>query len=319
MNLPVLTQGGATMSSLDIAAVTGKEHGHVMRDIRAVLNEAGIDESKFGGIYLDAYNREKPCFNLPRRECDLVVSGYSVKYRLAIIDRWRELEAKQSFEIPATLPEALRLAADLAEKNEALSLENSELKPKAEFHDLVTASDDLCQLATAAQVLNLPFGRNTLFQRLRNRGVLLSGGDRHNLPKQEQIKLGRFTVKESTFLDEDKQPHVRFTTYVTQKGLVWLAKEFQPKHEKPKANLGSAVWNAARNAMIEEKPLLETWLMAAVFVSHEGAVFTIGFSSDQRFFRESLSRYEKDIEAAVCAHSSGQIQLKIITLEAVAA
>jgi anti-repressor protein len=223
----VTTIGAATMSSLDIAEITGKNHKDVMRDIREVLGQAEIDERRFALTYKDASNREQPCFNLPRRECDLIVSGYSVKYRLAIIDRWHQLEAKQTFAIPQTLPDALRLAADLAEKNEALALEVSELKPKADFHDAVTASDDVTQLATACQVLGLPFGRNTLFQRLRNRGILISGGDRHNLPKQEHIKVGRFTVKESKFLDDEKQVHVRFTTYVTQKGMEWLMREFK--------------------------------------------------------------------------------------------
>jgi anti-repressor protein len=132
-----------------------------------------------------------------------------------------------TLDIPKTLPEALRLAADLAEKNEALALENAELRPKADFHDAVTASDDVTQLGIACQVLDLPFGRNTLFQRLRNRGVLISGGDRHNLPKQRFVEQGLFTVKESSYLDEDRQVHVRFTTYVTQKGIQWLRREFQ--------------------------------------------------------------------------------------------
>lgn len=130
--------------------------------------------------------------------------------------------------IPQTLPEALRLAADLAEKNEALALEVETMKPKAEFHDAVTASDDLVTMATAAQLIGLPFGGNTLFQRLRNRGVLITGGARHNLPKQEHVTNGRFTVKESSFL-RDGETHVRFTTYVTQKGLDWLRREFQPR------------------------------------------------------------------------------------------
>jgi len=57
--------------------LTGKEHKHVMRDIRGTLEEAGIAESKFGRTYLDAQNKERPCYHLPRFECDLVVSGYS--------------------------------------------------------------------------------------------------------------------------------------------------------------------------------------------------------------------------------------------------
>ena len=84
-----------TMSSLEIAELTGKNHADVLRDIRNVFTEVGIGESKFAGSYLTIQNKELPCYYLPRRECDLVVSGYSAKYRLAIIDRWQELEAAQ--------------------------------------------------------------------------------------------------------------------------------------------------------------------------------------------------------------------------------
>jgi len=117
---PSLADGGVkTMSSLEIAEVTGKEHFHVMRDIRTILEEAGINASKFGGIYRDARNREKPCYHLPRRECDLVVSGYSVPYRLAIIDRWHELEAKEAVpRLPQTRLEAMRELVAVLEKNE---------------------------------------------------------------------------------------------------------------------------------------------------------------------------------------------------------
>ena len=59
-----------------------------MSDIKRVLEEVEIDESKFGLVYLAGNGEERICYNLPRLECDLVVSGYSAKYRLAIIDRW---------------------------------------------------------------------------------------------------------------------------------------------------------------------------------------------------------------------------------------
>jgi phage regulator Rha-like protein len=51
-----------TMSSLEIAKLTGKDHSDVLKDIRRVLTEAEIGEGKFSSIYLDAYKREKPCF-----------------------------------------------------------------------------------------------------------------------------------------------------------------------------------------------------------------------------------------------------------------
>ncbi|WP_218586037.1 Rha family transcriptional regulator [Pseudomonas sp. 18058] len=68
---------------------------HIMRDIRNMLEDSGGgDASRFAGIYLDAYKREQTCFNLPRREVDILLTGYSPPMRAAVIDRWRELEAE---------------------------------------------------------------------------------------------------------------------------------------------------------------------------------------------------------------------------------
>lgn len=224
------------MSSLDIARITEKEHRHVMRDIRQVFEDAGIDQTKFGQVYLAGNGQQQPCFILPRRECDLVISGYSVKYRLAIIDRWRELEAEKAngrFVIPQTFAEALRLSADLAEQVSEKTKQLAIAAPKVEFYDAVTASDTICQMAVAAQTAGLPFGRNILFQRLREMGVMISGGDRHNLPKQEYIRRGLFTVKESKMENpKTGEPIVRFTSYVTQRGLDWLIKTFSTPTEQ---------------------------------------------------------------------------------------
>ena len=101
----ILTQlHNQTMSSLEIAKLTGKQHKDVLETIRKILEEAEIQPAEFSARYKDAKGEERPCFNLPRRECDLIIAGYSVKYRLAIIDRWQSLEA-QLLQTP--LPEGL--------------------------------------------------------------------------------------------------------------------------------------------------------------------------------------------------------------------
>jgi len=94
MEIQTTTSGTPAISSLEIAKITGKEHAHIMRDIRRILEEAEIDQSRFGSVFLDSYKREQPCFLLPKREFNLVISGYSVKHRLALIDRLEELEAR---------------------------------------------------------------------------------------------------------------------------------------------------------------------------------------------------------------------------------
>ena len=120
-----------TMSSLEIAKLTGKPHNDVLKDIRRILEEVEIGLGQFSRSYLSEQNKSLPCFELPRRECDLVIAGYSAKYRLAIIDRWQELEAKQMptmldyakalIESDARLKESEKLRLEDKENNQALA------------------------------------------------------------------------------------------------------------------------------------------------------------------------------------------------------
>ena len=73
---------------------TGKRHDNVLVDIKKMLEELYPEGGalKFQGYYLSEQNKPQPCFNLPKRECIILASGYSVKLRAAIIDRWQKLE-----------------------------------------------------------------------------------------------------------------------------------------------------------------------------------------------------------------------------------
>lgn len=48
-----------TMSSREIAELTGKQHQHVKRDCEIMFSELELDASSFGHIYLDSMNREQ--------------------------------------------------------------------------------------------------------------------------------------------------------------------------------------------------------------------------------------------------------------------
>ncbi len=90
------TQTTLTMSSREIAKLCGKRHDHVMRDIKKMLEELYSEGGlpKFGGTYLDKQKKTQNCFNLPKRECLILISGYSTVLRAKIIDRWMELEGQ---------------------------------------------------------------------------------------------------------------------------------------------------------------------------------------------------------------------------------
>lgn len=103
-----------TMTSLEIAEITGKLHSHIMRDIRTLLDQ-GVNESNFGLVnYKDKKGELRPCYELTKKGCLILASGYDALLREKIINRWEELETEKrngGFEIPQTLGAALMLAA----------------------------------------------------------------------------------------------------------------------------------------------------------------------------------------------------------------
>ncbi|ALE02889.1 Anti-repressor protein [Bartonella ancashensis] len=124
-----------TMSSREIADLCGKRHDHVRRDIKQMLEELypKRDILKFEDIYLDARSRPQHCHHLPKRECLVLVSGYSTALRAKIIDRWQALEAQ--VEAPCvdySSPEAvLGVLTYLKNENERKDNVIAELQPKA--------------------------------------------------------------------------------------------------------------------------------------------------------------------------------------------
>ena len=69
-----------------------------MADIRKMLGDLELQYPDFSGHYKDGRGRTQDCFNLPKRESLILVSGYSAVLRARIIDRWQELE--QGFAVP---------------------------------------------------------------------------------------------------------------------------------------------------------------------------------------------------------------------------
>ena len=119
-----------TMTSLEIAELTGSSHNDVMRDIEKALSELGIDHLKFQEGYLDSDNQQRKMYRLPRYECDVFIYRYSVKYRVAVVNRWQDLEEK---EIKVLSPSEMLLQSAQLMVN--LEKEQSELRQKPTQED----------------------------------------------------------------------------------------------------------------------------------------------------------------------------------------
>ena len=83
-----------TITSLEVAELTGKRHDHIIRDIRSIISQLDeINLPNFGeNSYTDSRNREQTCYRLTKEGCLCLVSGYDANLRMKIINRWKELE-----------------------------------------------------------------------------------------------------------------------------------------------------------------------------------------------------------------------------------
>ena len=218
-----------TMSSLQIAELTGKQHSNVMRDIRNILEQLE-EKHKFNFELMfkitklgNNAERKDPYYLLTKKDCLLLASGYDANLRAKIINRWEELEKEKrfgNFVIPSTFSEALMLAAKQAEEIEEKNKLLLEQTPKVEFYNAVTGSEDTIDMRTVATVLNMGIGRNKIFEVLRDKRVL----DRKNMPYQKYIDLGYFRTVETQYTKSDGTNCINIKTVVFQKGLDFIRK-----------------------------------------------------------------------------------------------
>jgi phage antirepressor YoqD-like protein len=226
----------STMSTRDIADLTGKQHAHVMRDARAVLGallgEGGL--SRFGSSYLNGQNKAQPEYLLPKRESLVLVSGYDVHLRARIIDRWQELEARSQIDPVAMLndPAAMRgILLSYTEKVLELQNQVEGMVPKVEaFERIAEADGSLCISDTAKTLGVRP---KALFEFMRSHGWIFSPhGGRGDVAYQIQLQRGLMEHKTTSVRRSDGSEKIVTQARVTPKGLARLAQEFPPAAKK---------------------------------------------------------------------------------------
>ncbi|ECJ2211128.1 phage antirepressor Ant [Salmonella enterica] len=154
-----------------------------------------------------------------------VAARESKAVRRSLIDKLEALQQKHSPSpvpaIPQSLPEALRLAAELAEQKQQLEEQLQTAAPKVDFADRVANAGGIL-IGNYAKVVGL--GQNFLFTWLRDHGILCASGSRRNVPKQNYIDQGFFTVREVVIDNEDNY-RIALTTHLTGKGQQWLTRK----------------------------------------------------------------------------------------------
>ena len=98
-----------TMSSFEIAKLTGKQHKHVMRDIRDLnIGYENLHLPKIGQMFKitelpNGAKRNDPYFELTKMQTFDLLTGYNTELRIKVNRRWAELEALTQIKMPKSL------------------------------------------------------------------------------------------------------------------------------------------------------------------------------------------------------------------------
>lgn len=216
-----LSNTPATMSSREIAELTGKRHADVMRDIRVMIDRlsasADLRWHCETETYADEQGKPREMYRMDKDTTLTLVSGYDAVLRFRIIKRWQELESAPSgtFDLSAMTSAALRELAAKVEEVATLKAAVITMQPKADFYDHVAGSEALFDRADAAKLLRT--GPKRLWAELRNWKVVQASGQ----PYQKYYDLGYFRlVPVLVHKGEYSIPYQQ--TMVTGKGLAWL-------------------------------------------------------------------------------------------------
>ena len=228
------------MTSREIAELTGKDHGHVKRDIASIVLQLNYpdlqlkDCPKFDRPELEGHpiatakyehaGNQYEEFILNHEYCMLLVSGYNVTIRQKIIKRWQELEQKQS------QPEnpLLQLANAVLTAQSIIADQSQKLliaEPKAAALDLIAGSDDSRCIRDTAKDLKIKPSRLTQYL-LANSWIYRQSRDDAKLGKvmAYQHRIDQGLIEHCSVVIEQKgQTKLATSVKITGKGFAKLS------------------------------------------------------------------------------------------------
>ena len=238
-----------TMSSLEIARLTGKPHNDVMKAIRKMEPAwEKVHEGKFSLMYREVEigngaKRQDPYYELTKTECLYVATKFNDEARAKLVIRWEELEKKAranmlqlpDFTNPA---EAARAWAQeyeqkttlmienkrLEEENIQLAVENQELKNDKNYLDLIMRSKALLTVSQIAQDYGM--SGKALNKKLADMGIQYSINGQWILYARYK-DCGYVSSRSIDITRSDGRPDVVLHTEWTQAGRKFLYEELK--------------------------------------------------------------------------------------------
>ena len=237
-----------TMTSLQIAEVTGKRHSDVLEAIRNMEPAwEKVAQRRFPlGSYKDSNNQSRPCYYLNKRECLYIATKFNDEARAKLILRWEELEnanhknvlALPDFTNPAEAArawaeqyESRMLEAKRADEAEQqvlqLVAEVEKMQPKVSYYDMILNNKSTVLVTQIAQDYGM--SAKAFNKTLNELGVQRKVNDQWIL-YASYLGQGYVQSKPVDITHNDGSKSVKYNTEWTQKGRLFLY-DFLKQHD----------------------------------------------------------------------------------------
>lgn len=203
-----------TMTSQDIADLVESRHDKVKQSIERLALRGTIQLPPLGEVK-NHLGQSVAVYQVGKRDSYIVVAQLSPEFTARLVDRWQELE--NQVRIPQNLPDALRLAADLAEEKQKLENQLAIAAPKAQFVDSYVTATGSLGFRETCKLLHIKEPAFRKFLLDSEIMYLLAG---KLTPYAQHIDAGRFTVKTGENLTNG---HAFIQNKFTPKGIQWIA------------------------------------------------------------------------------------------------
>lgn len=236
--LVIVENNEVVVSSRQVAEHFGKMHKNVLASIKEMLRaeNSAVLNMFHESTYINAQNKKLPEYLMNRDGFSLLVMGFTGKeafdWKVKYINAFNKMEEMlKNKDGNLTLPQdylsALKALVASEEAKQKLLVENTEMKPKADFYDTVVSTESLLSMGDTAKLLDKNVGRNRLYKILREKKILMSD----NIPYQQYVDRGYFKVVENYYMAGDNKVITK-TTYVKQKGVDYIRKLLKEMENK---------------------------------------------------------------------------------------
>lgn len=229
----MITTNNLTMSSREIAELTGKRHDNVKRTIATLVEAGVISQPQIEDGIKSANGVVVQEYKVGKRDSFVVVAQLSPEFTARLVDRWQELEQQVANTTPQ-LPDftnpvaAARAWADEVEQKQKLELAYAEAKPKIDHYDRVADLDRTMNITMAATKLGK--SARSVNQVLDTLNVYNNSTKRARVFKQWFVDAGYGVVRQTS--------NGYLQALLTTKGEIWLGQQLSdlgliPKNVKP--------------------------------------------------------------------------------------